>query len=237
MHWSMAAGHMLHNVAGRAIALDSDVRPHLLERQDATSERARAKALRTDFPPESDAHRDWPTLNRTNANYIRRAAAESSIPEVGALGDLVHRVVVDQRWVAMASLRGEAFHRWRAQTAGVSTMNRRATRVVGDDGLLPDGRVHDVRGPEGSTRAVACAEDALTLLGAALEGFDDLLPGILRALTSTVVHSDGLLSSYGPMALVESSRGTGAMIIPVKPERVDDFLGSIAGSSNETEVE
>jgi hypothetical protein len=179
IHWTMAAGHMFQNVVGRTVALDPDVRPHLVERQAAASDESRAKALGTLFPQESDAAKDWPTFNKTHANYVKRAARESLFPEVVAVGDVLHRVAVDPRWVAMSALRGEAFHRWRAQTAGVSTMNRRPTRIVGDDGLLPDGRAPDVRGPEDSTKAVECAESALELLGDALEEFDGLLPEIL----------------------------------------------------------
>ena len=228
MHWTMAAGHMLQNVVGRVTALDPTVRPHLVERQDATSETSRSKALGTAFPHESDAQPDWPTFNKRNANYVRRAAAASSVPEVVAAGELLHRGAVDPRWVAMSELRGEAFHRWRAQTAGVATTNRRATRIVGDDGLLPGGVVPDVRGPEGSAKAIECAESALELLGDALEEFDDLLPPLLRSLTATTMHADGLVSSHGPVALIESSRGTGVMMLPIKPEAAPDFVRAIA---------
>ncbi len=183
IHWTMAAGHMLLNVAGRTVALDPDVRPHLLERQSATPT-ARAKALGTVFPCESDAKEDWPTFNKTHANYLRRASAESGVSEVAAVGQLVQRIVVDPRWVAMSGLRDEAFHRWRAQTAGVSTMTRRSTRIVGDDGRLPDGQLPDVRGPEGSARVAHCAERGLGLLAVALAEYDRLLPGVMSALTS-----------------------------------------------------
>ncbi len=232
MHWTMAAGHMFQNLAGRAVALDPAVRPHLLEWQGAASEKWRVKALGTVFPHESDAQRDWPTFNKTHANYVRRAAAESSVPGVVGVGELVHRLAIDPGWVAMSDLRGEAFHRWRAQTAGVSTMTRRATRIVGDDGLLPGGQLPDVRGPEGSPKAIECAESALELLGDALEEFDSLLPEVLQSLTSTVQHADGLLSSYGALSLVESSRGTGVVILALKPERVQDFVRAIAGSGS-----
>jgi hypothetical protein len=224
----MAAGHTLQNVVGRTVALDPAVRPHLLGEQDAISDGSRAKALGTVFPQESDANRDWPTFNKTNANHLRRAATRSEVPEAIAVGQLIHRVVVDRRWVAMSGLRGEAFHRWRAQTAGVSTMTRRMTRIVGADGLLPGGQLPDVGGPEGSAKAVDCVESALGLLGDALAEYDTLLPGVMTALTSTVMHNDGLLSSYGPISLVESARGTGAMLLPLRPERVGDFLRSIA---------
>ena len=229
IHWTMAAGHMFQNVAGRTVALDPTVRPHLVERQGATSETSRVKALGTAFPHESDAKRDWPTFNRSHANYVKRAAAESSVPEVMAVGELLHRVAVDPRWVAMTALRGEAFHRWRAQTAGVSTMTRRTARIVGADGLLPGGRVPDVRGPESSAKAIESAESALELLGSALDDFDSLLPQVMRTLTSTVIDADGLLSSYGPVALIESLRGTGVIVLPLKPERAHDFVRAIAG--------
>lgn len=228
IHWTMAAGHMLLNVAGRAVALNPAVRPHLLERQGAKSENSRRKALRTEFPHESEANDDWPTFSKTNANYLKRSAAESVVPAVAAVGELVHRVAIDERWITMTDLRNEAFHRWRAQTLGVSTMARRATRVVGDDGLLPGGRLPDVGGPEGSAKAVECAEGALELLGEALTEFDRLLPEVMSALTSTVMHADGLLASYGTIALIESSRGTGVMVISLKPERVHDFVHAVS---------
>jgi hypothetical protein len=116
----------------------------------------------------------------------------------------------------MSGLRSESFHRWRAQTAGVSTMTRRMTRIVGDDGLLPGGQLPDVRGPEGSAKAVEWAEGALELLGEALGEFDSLLPELMRQLTETVLHPDGLLSVHTQMAMVvESSPGTGVMMLPV----------------------
>jgi hypothetical protein len=90
-HWTLAAGHMLQNVAGRAVALDPAVHPHLLERQGAATDASRKKALGTVFPPESDAGKDWPAFNGTRANYLRRAAAESGVPEVRKVGALVHR--------------------------------------------------------------------------------------------------------------------------------------------------
>ena len=234
MHWTMAAGHMFQNVVGRTVALDPAVRPHLVGQRDAAGVPAasRVKALGTVFPSESDANKDWPTFNKTNANYLRRAAAESDVSEVIAIGRLIHRVVVDRRWVTMTALRGEAFHRWRAQTAGVSTMTRRMTRIVGADGLLPGGVLPDVRGPERSAKAVDSAESALETLGEALAQYDGFLPAALRSLTTTVMHDDGMLSSYGSMSLVESSRGTGAIMLSLRPERVDDFLRSItAGES------
>ncbi|MCA1702819.1 MAG: hypothetical protein LC808_05930 [Actinobacteria bacterium] len=95
IHWTMAAGHMFQNVVGRTVALDPAVRPHLLGQRDATgvSDGSRVKALGTVFPQESDANKDWPTFNKTNANYLRRAAAESDVSEVIAMGRLIHRVV------------------------------------------------------------------------------------------------------------------------------------------------
>lgn len=237
IHWTMAAGHMFQNVVGRTVALDPAVRPHLLEGQAATgdSDNARAKVLGTVFPMESDAHKDWPTFNKTNANHLRRAAGRSDVAEVQSMGELVHRIVVDPRWVTMTTLRGEAFHRWRAQTVGVSTMTRRMTRIVGPDGLLPDGESPDVRGPEGSAKVVDSAEGALELLGDALAEYDGLLPGALRSLTTTVMHDDGLLSCFGPTSLIESSRGTGVAMFALRPEGVADFVRSITGSERPSE--
>jgi hypothetical protein len=226
MHWTMAAGHMFQSVAGRAVALDPTVRPHLLSRQDATSPASRARALGTVFPQESDQTEDWPTFNKTHANYVRRAAAASQVPEVRAIGTLLHGTATDRRWVAMSGFRGEAFHRWRAQTAGVSTMTRRMTRIVGVDGLLPDGQRPDVRGPEDSTMATDHAEGALGLLEESITEFDRLLPGLLKALTSTIMHADGLLSCYGTASLVESSPGTGVLVMPVSADGVDQFLAT-----------
>jgi hypothetical protein len=219
-HWTMAAGHMFQNVAGRAVALDPAVRPHLLERQDAATHSARNKALGTVFPPESERREDWPTFSQTHANYLRRAAAESDVPEVVKAGALVHRVAVDRRWKAMTDLRSESFHRWRAQTAGASTMTRRMTRIVGDDGLLPGRQLPDVRGPESSAKAVASVEAALKLLGDALGEFDTLLPAVMRELTESVMHPDGLLSVHTQLGMVvESSPGTGVMMLPVRGSR------------------
>ena len=122
-HWTMAAGHMLQNVVGRTVALDPAVRPHLLGRQDVNSDSVRVKALGTVFPAESDANKDWPTFNKTNANDLRRAAAESDVPEVVDVGKMIHRVVVDRRWVAYE------WFTWR----GVSPLARPDGRRVNDD--------------------------------------------------------------------------------------------------------
>ena len=106
------------------------------------------------------------------------------------------------------------------------------TRIVGPDGLLPGGQLPDVRGPDSSAKAVDCAESAIGLLGHVLAEYDSLLPGVMRALTSTVLHNDDLVSSYGQLSLVGSSWGTGVMMLPLRPERVDDFLRSIAAGGS-----
>jgi hypothetical protein len=227
MHWIMAAGHMFLNIVGRAVALDPAVHPHLLHNQDADSNEARKKAIRTVFPCESDAHKDWPTFSRPHANFVRRAAAKSAVPAVVDMGDLIHRIAVDRRWKAMSDLRGDAFHRWRAQTAGVSTTTKRSPRVVGDDGLLPNGIPHDVRGPETSTNAIQYAEDALGLLGDAMSEFDRLLPTVMKRLTVSRLCDDGLLVVMGALPIIETSPGTGAALLVLTQERDGAMLDAI----------
>ncbi|CAN5638223.1 hypothetical protein BH20ACT2_BH20ACT2_01820 [soil metagenome] len=51
----------------------------------------------------------------------------------------------------------------------------------------------------------------------------------MRALTGSVLHPDGLLSVHAPTAMVvESSPGTGAMLLPLKPERAHEFFRALA---------
>jgi hypothetical protein len=219
IHWIVAAGHMLLNVVGRAVALDPAIHPFLLLNEDADTDEARKKAIGTVFPCESDAHRDWPTFSQSHARYVRRAAGKSAVPGVVELGDLIHRLAVDRRWKAMSDLRGGAFHRWRAQTAGISTATRRSPRVVGDDGLLPDGTPHDVQGPEDSTKASRCAEDGLALLGGAMAEFDLVLPTVMEQLTVSRLCPDGLLAVLGAMPIIETSRGTAAALLTLTAER------------------
>src|SRR5690606_33739976 len=134
-----------------------------------------------------------------------------------------------ERWMTMTDIRGEAFHRWRAQTAGVSTMTRRRTRVVGDDGLLSDGTVHDVRGPEDSSAAATAARDALSALGDSRAEFDRLLPGVPEAVTASRIDEDGMRVVHGPVGVfVESSRGTAVLVLRVLADRVDEFLTAIS---------
>ena len=219
VHWTMAAGHMLLNIVGRTVALDPAVHPHLLNNEDANGDKARKKAITTLFPCESEAHVDWPTLSQRNANYLRRAAAESAVPAVVEVGDLIHQLAIDPQWKAMSDLRGEAFHRWRAQTAGVSTTTKRSPRVVGDDGLLPNGMPHDVQGPDKSTTAIQYAEDALARLGDAMSDFDGLLPKVMERLTVSRLCDDGLLVVLGALPIIETSRGTGAALLVLTAER------------------
>lgn len=215
MHWAMAAGHMLLNVAGRAMALDQAARASLVGERGWTG---------TDFTPEADAHDDWPTLNKQHANAVRRSAATSACTSVRDVGELPHGLVVDARWQAMARYRGEAFHRWRAQTLGTSTATRRMAKIVGNDGLLPDGTRHDVRGPESSAGSAGRAQDALEALQEALSEFDTLLPKVLDDLTSTTLHEDGLLTVRGDLSWVELARGTAATLLPA------DEHGRIVGT-------
>ncbi len=103
------------------------------------------------------------------------------------------------------------------------------------DRLLPGGVLPDIGGPEGSAESIDRAESALELLGESLAKYDALLRPVLRSLTTTVMHADGLLSTVGSVSFVESSRGTGVAILPVSPERVEDFLRSIAVEEHSTE--
>lgn len=91
---------------------------------------------------------------------------------------------------------------------------------------MPDGQQPNVRGPEGSTDAIAHAEGGLGALWDALAEFDRLFPGLLGAVTSTVMHEDRLLSRHGAAALFESSPGRGVMVMPVRPEEAEPFLAT-----------
>lgn len=117
----MGAGHALANLAVRALALDENCRAELGRKL------GRGKTLT--FDPFSTDRANWTSLNPTACKAIRAAARSTGHQEVI---DLVKPVVdfgAGTSWRDLEERRGQDFHRWRPQTAGLGGGPRRSPWV------------------------------------------------------------------------------------------------------------
>jgi hypothetical protein len=107
-----------------------------------------AKGIETTFTPLSDARKDWLSLNSRVAHALQKVAAKSSMRSFVQLADPAARLASSDPWRALDEVRGEHFHRWRSQSAGMtgapksspwsrslgsSTMSVGAGRLIGQD--------------------------------------------------------------------------------------------------------
>ena len=85
--------------------MDADLRSNLL------------RELKTDFPPYSDNRKDWIQLSRIDSlQSVARSCAHGDMEDVVApIVDLADSAA----WKALEDSRGQDFHRWRPQTAGL----------------------------------------------------------------------------------------------------------------------
>jgi hypothetical protein len=108
-YFVMGCAHGLLNVSGRVVALDADLRALL-----------RSSKLRTDFPPFSEGQNDWKSLSMRNTDALRSVALMAKDPQVRRVGVAVGKLARSRAWKDLDKSRGEDFHRWRPQSAGIA---------------------------------------------------------------------------------------------------------------------
>lgn len=104
-HFVLAIGHAFANLAGRVVAMDGSLRGEL------------RKALRTDFPPYSTDRKDWIQLGRIPKLQLIAASCSSS--DMKAVVAPAAHLAKSSAWTALEESRGQDFHQWRPQTAGL----------------------------------------------------------------------------------------------------------------------
>jgi hypothetical protein len=104
----LGIGHGLANITARALAMDPEVHPLLLD------------AVGTWCPPGSPEPRDWLSLNRDTVRALRRVARKTGKPSLQAVTEPVTGLVMDDSWNELDQLRGAHYHRRRPQSAGVA---------------------------------------------------------------------------------------------------------------------
>jgi hypothetical protein len=104
-HYVLAIGHAMVNLAGRVVALDGDVRSRLV------------KEFKTDFPPYSNERRDWIQISKVTP--LSLIAKSSQSDDLGVAVAPVLELAAASEWKRLEALRGQDFHRWRSQSAGI----------------------------------------------------------------------------------------------------------------------
>jgi hypothetical protein len=107
-YYLLGTGHGLANITARALAMDPEVHPLLLD------------AVGTWCPPGSAERRDWLSLNRETVRDLRRVARRSGKQVLVAVAEPVTTLVMDDAWGKLGQLCGAHYHRRRPQSAGVS---------------------------------------------------------------------------------------------------------------------
>jgi hypothetical protein len=173
---------------------------------------AAAKGIETTFTPLSGARKDWLSMNSQVAHALQKVAAKSRMRSFVPLADPAARLASSDPWRALDEVRGEHFHRWRSQSAGMtgapksspwsrspgsSTMSLGAGRLIGQD---PGDAT-----AAGARQTVAAAREALR---SEAEEFDLLIrPALLEAVWTPTGFVDTIRS--GTMVYEErTGRGT-----------------------------
>lgn len=106
-YYLLSTGHTLANVTVRALALDSQLHPALLD------------SLGGWCPVGSSDPKDWLSLNRDTARTLRRVARKTASPAFQGLAEPASVLVLSREWQEVDQLRGAHYHR-RARRVPVS---------------------------------------------------------------------------------------------------------------------
>lgn len=173
MLYLLGAGHALGNALIRLVALDLDLQPAIRQ------------AFKTEFIPGSARRDDWVFLSRAAQTL---PAITRDTTDLDPLGRLLGELWSAPAWHALEVLRGEDFHQWRPQTAGMSGAVRGdfakeladgSLRVTAEDREI--GRDLPAKLAETSW---AAARAALTLLLDCLDQVEPALDAPTRRLTA-----------------------------------------------------
>ena len=177
-HYVLAMGHSLANLAGRVIAMDVDLRADLL------------RHLKTDFPPYSEDRKDWIQLSLVSKlQSIARSCVHGDMEGVVTpVLDLANSTA----WTVLEESRGQDFHRWRPQTAGLRGAASGAFGAVESGGA----KSYSITGGQllGSDVATKLAanswittKDAMSEICTAMRRFEPSLRSPIERLTNLVL--------------------------------------------------
>jgi hypothetical protein len=107
-YYLLATGHTVANVAVRALALDSQLHPKLLD------------LLGSWYPVGSSERDDWLSLNKETVRRLRRAARHATSPAAQGLAEPPTALLMSPAWQDLDQLRGAHYHRRRPQSAGIA---------------------------------------------------------------------------------------------------------------------
>jgi hypothetical protein len=113
----IGTGHMVANVAARALALRPKLRKEL-------TQRLKYPSTSPSFDPFSDARADWVSLNTVTCQALQAAAEVDHVEEVAQLVAPVVDFGTGSAWTDLQNRRGQDFHRWRPQTHGIEGVPR-----------------------------------------------------------------------------------------------------------------
>jgi hypothetical protein len=108
-YYLLGTGHVLGSIVLRALALESKLRPMLLDR------------LGTSCVVGSDSPEDWPSLNIDTCRKLRRVARESDHAALRELPASITAIVQAQSWHKLDEMRGQDYHRRRPHSAPLDT--------------------------------------------------------------------------------------------------------------------
>lgn len=175
-HFVIGVAHSLFNTAARTVAIDINLHPEL------------AKRFRTSFPPLAGDRSHWLTFNKTNTDQLRRVARKSKTAAVRAVADPVYTFARTDAWARLDELRGEDFHRWRPQSAGIAGVEKHQPWIPSSDGeshTLTIG-LPTILGADGNARlADTVFEVAMAALEAELSLMDEFDEVFVQAINAT----------------------------------------------------
>ena len=106
-YYLLATGHIVANVAARALALDSQLHAKLLD------------LLGSWYPVGSSERDDWLSLNKETVRRLRRVARQATTPAAQNLAEPPTALLVSTAWQDLDQLGGAHYHRCRPQSAGI----------------------------------------------------------------------------------------------------------------------
>lgn len=180
VHYVVAVAHGLFNLACRTVALDATLHPVM----------AHKKQLNTACPPFSEERDDWPTASEAKVDKLSEIARRSAIPEVQRIIEPIATFLSSPEWKKLDDCRGETFHRWRGQSAGMTGVGKGSPWE--DNGVTS--AIHsgaDLMGTDAPTRraqeTMTIASESRKRLIQTMTQLEECLLALIAATTSTTV--------------------------------------------------
>lgn len=123
-YYLLGTGHMLAAIVMRALSLEEELRPRLLD------------TLGASCVVDSRNLSDWPSLNIDNCRRLRRVARDSKTDTLKVIVEPITNIVQSSSWAMLDAIRGEDYHRRRPQTALVDGVPPGSAWTTGPDGSM-----------------------------------------------------------------------------------------------------